>query len=127
MREAHDQIEASGTQLIAVAVKAPYQAQHLTDGGMPFPLLLDPDDQLRNALGIERMKMTRLASPKGAIAYAKALKHIGDITIKLSEATQRPGCILLDADQQVVWKYIGNQLGDYPPIDVLLGQVSNKH
>jgi hypothetical protein len=126
LREAHEQIEASGTQLIAVAVKAPYQAQHLTDDGMPFPLLLDPEDKLRNVLGIDRMKMTRLSSPKGALAYAKALKHVGDFTIKLSEATQRPGCILLDAEQQVVWKYIGNQLGDYPPIDELLRQVSNE-
>lgn len=122
LRDTAPKFEALGTQIVAVSVKAPYQAQHLLDNGMPFPLLIDPEDSVRKAIGIERMAATRLLTVSGARAYAKALGRWRDWTLKPSEATQRPGAILLDADQQVVWKHVGNRLGDYPTIDQLLEQ-----
>jgi len=92
---------------------------------MPFTLLLDPDNLVRQVMGsAERFGWGRLMHPKGAVAYARALRssrRFFDVT--LEQATQRPGVLVLDAQQNIVWTYVGNRLGDYPDVDVVFTEL----
>ena len=118
MREAKDRLDQFDARVVAVGAREDYQAQKLIDDGMPFPLLMDPENQVRTRLGaVERFSPLRLLSPKGAVAYAKSLRRAKWFSLSMSEATQRPAIAVLDAQLNVTWTRIGNQLGDYPSID----------
>lgn len=93
---------------------------------MPFPLLLDPENDLRRRLGIAAtFSPLRLLHPRGALAYLRAARQAGDFGPIWSEATQRPAVVVLDRDLDVAWRHVGKQLGDYPGIDEVLAAVGS--
>ena len=68
MREAKPLIDEIGASVVGVAAKEAHQAQKLVDDGMPFPLLLDPEDELRTEIGTAaRFSWLHLLHPKGAV------------------------------------------------------------
>ena len=104
-------------QLIAVAGSADYQARWLRDNGIKTTMLLDPDQLLRKAVGLGKLKVINLASPKGALNYAKSFGR-GRRPMRITHDTiQSPGAAILDTSLTKVWSYEGKILGDYPPID----------
>jgi len=118
LREARDRLEDLGARVLVVGAREDSQAQKLIDDGMPFTLLMDPENEVRRRVGAaERFSPLRLLSPKGAVAYAKSLRRAKWFSITMSEATQRPTIAVLDAQLNVTWLRIGQQLGDYPSID----------
>lgn len=124
MREAKHRIDDVGARVIGVAAREAHQAQKLLDEGIPFDLLLDPDEYVRKAVGAsERISPLRLLSPSGARAYSKALRQARFFNVTMSEATQRPGAVILDAQLNVTWSHIGDRLGDYPDIEVVLTEL----
>ena len=122
MRERKTLVDEIGARVVGVAAREDFQARKLMDSGMPFDLLLDPEDHVRRALGsAERFGLMTLLHPKGAWAYMKAVRSSArffDIT--LNQATQHPGVVVLDAQLNVTWRYIGRRLGDYPDVDEVL-------
>ena len=99
MREARDLVQEAGGTVLGVGPREAHQAQKLLDEGMPYPLLLDPDNLVRTAIGsAERFGWWRLLHPRGAIPYLRAMKSSGRFfELTLSEATQHPGVVVLDA------------------------------
>ena len=122
MREANDQIESLGAKVVAVSAKSASLARSLQET-MPFPLLLDEQHALRSAFDISRLPGKALMSPTSAKNYAKALGGVRRVAVHPSEATQTPAVVVLDADQNVAWKYIGVALGDYPTIDEIVQNI----
>lgn len=125
LREHQNQIEAVGAQVIGVGTREDYQAQNLLDEGMPFPLLLDAENSVRAALGVsERISPLTLLNPKGAVAYARALRQARRFGPIWAEATQRPAVVVFDSKGSVVWSHLGTRLGDYPSVGECLGALS---
>jgi peroxiredoxin len=121
LREAQQQVSGLGAQVIGVATVADYQAQALIDAGMPFPLLLDPENLLRRELGIAgRFSLARLLHPQGAVAYWRAARQAKDFGPIWSQATQRPAVVIVDDHLEVGWSHFGKQLGDYPTVGEVL-------
>lgn len=110
--------------VIGVATREDYQARRLMENGMPFELLLDPDDGLRAALDADaRFRSWRLLHPRGALDYVRSFRQRRAFDPIWSQATQRPGMVLLDIDLRVSWSYFGRRIGDYPSVDEVMAAV----
>lgn len=107
--------------MIGIGPTADYQAQALLDQGMPFPLLLDPDNLLRTAVGADdRFSIRELLNPQAAVTYWRAARQRGNSDPDWSQTTERPVVLVLDERLDVTWTYIGKKLGDYPSVDRIL-------
>jgi hypothetical protein len=117
--ERYQEVEAAGGQAVGVSGGAEHQARWLMEErGIRFPLLLDPDRQLYEAIALPRRWWVSL-NPRGWWNYARAIAR-GSRQGKIIEPNQLPGLALLDANADAVWVHRGNALGDYPPLaDVL--------
>lgn len=125
LREHKPELDGLGAQVVGVGAREDFQARKLGSDGFPFPLLLDPEDQVRAALGsAERFSPARLLDPRGAMPYLKAVRRAGKFfDITLAQATQHPGVAVVNADLEVVWSYVGQRLGDYPPHALVLDEL----
>jgi len=108
-------LEAAGVSVVGVGGAADYQARHLMDHGVGFPLLLDPDHALYEALDVRRIHWWRLLWSRTWWNYLRAARRArqGRIT---AHPLQAPGFVILDSDRTVRFVYRGRTLGDYPPI-----------
>ncbi len=124
MSERTDALDAAGVTVIGVATREDYQARRLMESGVPFELLLDPDDTLRRALGIAgRFPPWNLLDPRGALDYLRAVRQARSFDPIWAEATQRPGVVLLDVDLAVRWSHVGSRIGDYPAVAEILSAI----
>jgi peroxiredoxin len=122
LRERQDELDELGVGLIGVATREDYQAKKLIDDGLDVPLFLDPENAVRQTLGVARFSWWRLFHPKGAVAYVRAMRQIKRFGPVWAEANHRPAILLLDADLNLLWSSIGSYLGDYPSADAVLAQ-----
>lgn len=68
------QLATHSARPIAVGGSADYQARWLRDEqGVRLPLLLDPDQRLRDALQVGRLR-GRLLDPRGLASYSRAMR-----------------------------------------------------
>jgi peroxiredoxin len=117
-----DEVSAAGGAALAVSVGAEHQARWLArKKGIRFPLLLDPDRRIYDALDLPRKWWVSL-NPQGWWNYARAIAR-GSRQGKIIEPNQLPGLALLDADANTIWIHRGRGLGDYPPLDHVLDEV----
>jgi peroxiredoxin len=117
-----DEVSAAGGAALGVSVGAEHQARWLTtEKGIRFPLLLDPDRNIYDALDLPRRWWVTL-NPRGWWNYARAIAR-GSRQGKIVEPNQLPGLALLDADANAVWIHRGKGLGDYPPFDRVLDEL----
>jgi len=106
--------------VVAVGGSADYQARWLRDTGVTMPLLLDPAQRLRDAVGFGSLSGRQLMAPRGLRSYAAAvLSGIRPQRIT-GDMMRSPGIAILDADHELRWTYEGAALGDYPPLDEVL-------
>ncbi|MCJ7725490.1 MAG: redoxin domain-containing protein [Acidimicrobiia bacterium] len=123
----HHELAGAGGAVIGIGPAADYQARHLQEkGGIPFPLLLDPDHQVAAAIGLGRQPLYRFVFHlKGWWRWLKSVVRTrqGAITGAYWEA---PAVILVDAKARVVWAHRGRFLGDYPPIDDTVGRLQRR-
>ena len=118
LREHHESLGALGASVIAVGGAADYQAQHLQDDGVPFPLLLDPDGELRNALGVDtKLSKREMMSWASAKNYVSVIGRRRQGKVSRTHAEDRPAVVILDDQLKMVWSHVGTALGDYPTID----------
>ena len=123
LREAYPRIVDLGAEAVSIASKPASMAQSVMDSGWPFQLWMDPTHTVRAQAGIDRMGYQNLLKPSGGAAYAKSLGSWKMFRLELSEANQRPALLLLDADQHIVFEHVGNALGDYPTVDMVLDEL----
>lgn len=120
VRLASPRIEGLGARAIAVATGADFQARRLMDQGVPFPLLLDPDRNLYRALDLGHIAWWRWATPRTWRLYLRSARRArqGRLT---GDLRQTPGVAIIDTDRRLRWVHRGTTLGDYPPLEEVLG------
>ncbi|MGQ0618277.1 MAG: redoxin domain-containing protein [Acidimicrobiia bacterium] len=108
-------LDTAGVGVVGVGGAADYQARHLMDHGIGFPLLLDPDHTLYEALDVRRIHWWMLLWPVTWWKYFRAARRArqGRIT---AHPLQAPGFVILDTDRTVRFLRRGRTLGDYPPV-----------
>lgn len=115
----YDEVEAVGGGALGVSVGADHQARWLIEErGIRFPLLVDPDRRLHEALDLPRRWWVSL-NPKGWRNYARAIAR-GNRQGRIVAPNQLPGLAILDSAAEAVSVHRGNALGDYPPLDRVL-------
>lgn len=107
--------------MVVVGPAAAFQARRLESDGYPFPLLLDPDYRLGQALEVGKQSLSRYilnlrAWTRWLWALATHRKQ-GKITGHYSNL---PGTAIVDADGEVLWVFRGSGLGDHPPVTRIL-------
>jgi peroxiredoxin len=117
---ARPKIEELGYTVVGVGGAADYQARALMADGIGFELLLDPEHRLYEALAVGHFPWWKMMMPGTWRRYLRAARGArqGKIT---GHPLQAPGLVVLDADLRIQFVHRGETLGDYPPIDVLLG------
>ncbi len=88
---------------------------------MTFPLLVDPERRVYDALELPRRWWVVL-NPRGWWIYLRAILR-GNRQGRIIDPIQLPGLAVLDGDARAVWVYRGTALGDYPPIDRVLSEL----
>ena len=107
--------------MLGIGTAAAYQALHLMESrGVPFPLLLDRDHRVAEAIELGSQPLLRfLFHLKGWWNWLRSLRRgrQGAITGAFREV---PGIVIVDENAQVVWAYRGRFLGDHPPIEEIM-------
>jgi peroxiredoxin len=109
-----------GARAIAVGGSAAYQAHWLRDTGVTVPLLLDPSQELRRAVGFGNLTRRQMLSRRGVRNYAAAVLSGVRPQRPTADVTKSPGIAILGPALDVRWTYEGTALGDYPHLDVVL-------
>ena len=121
-----EEVRTAGGAALGVSVGTQQQARWLIEEkGIRFPLLVDPDRQIYDALDLPRKWWVTL-NPRGWWNYARAIAR-GSRQGKIVEANQIPGLALLDANANAIWIHRGKGLGDYPALDDVLEDLRNCH
>lgn len=119
----YDEVEAAGARAIGLSVGADFQAAWLIEHyGISFPLLVDPQRMVHEAIELDR-KVSVALNPRGWAKYASATSR-GNRQGKIVDPFQLPGLVLLDADARPLRVHRGKALGDYPPLDQALAELS---
>jgi peroxiredoxin len=117
-----DEVEALDGAALGVSVGAAHQARWLVEErGIRFPLLVDHERRVYEALGLPRKWWVSL-NPRGWWNYARAIAR-GSRQGKIIEPNQLPGLALLDSDADAVWVHRGKALGDYPKLDDVVSRL----
>lgn len=117
-----DEVERIGGAALGVSVGASHQARWLLDKkGIAFPLLVDPDRRVYDALDLPRRWWVSL-NPRGWWNYARAIAR-GNRQGRIIEPNQLPGLAILDAFANAAWVHRGRALGDYPKLDDVLAKL----
>ena len=118
------QLATLGARAVAVGGSADYQARWLRQQkGVRMPLLLDPEQRLRAALGVGTIG-AGLLNPRGLAAYAGALRYGLRPQRITRDTVQAPGVVILDTTLTERWRHVGTRIGDYPPLGVVLDAVA---
>jgi hypothetical protein len=119
---AHDNIAARGGAAIGIAPAATYQARHLMETRIPFPLFLDPSLRVSRTLGIGTQSRVRyLLNLPAWWRWLRAFavnRNQGRLTGHFSTV---PGIAVVTAGGEVTFSHRGSGLGDYPPLGEVVG------
>lgn len=114
-----------GTGTLIIGGSADYQARWLAEEkGVTSPMLLDPHNQFREAVGAQKRLVGKLLHPLGAASYLHAVRAGYQLQKPTKDALASPGVVILEKDGTMVWRHVGARLGDYPSVDELLTVVS---
>ncbi len=114
-----EEIRGVGWDALGISVGADHQARWLIEEkGIGFPLLVDPDRCVYDALELPRRWWVGL-NPRGWWNYARAIAR-GNRQGRIVEPNQLPGLALLNAKADAIWVHRGRALGDYPKLDRVL-------
>ncbi|WP_041759359.1 peroxiredoxin-like family protein [Pseudonocardia dioxanivorans] len=122
LNEIRDELHDAGVRLVGVGGAADYQARHLMEHGIGFPLLLDPRHDLYRALDVRRIRWWMLLQPVTWRNYLLAARRArqGRIT---GHPLQAPGLAIVDTDGTIRFLHRGKTLGDYPTIEAIRSAV----
>lgn len=95
-----------GVRVIGVGGAADYQARHLMDQGIGYPLLLDPAHSLYSALDVHRIAWPTLLQPATWWRYLRAARRArqGGIT---DHPLQAPGFTIVATDRRLAFLHRG--------------------
>jgi peroxiredoxin len=104
LNEIRDELADAGVRLVGIGGAADYQARHLMEHGIEFPLLLDPEHTLYQALDVRRIRWWMLLHPVTWRNYLRAAHRArqGRIT---GHPLQVPGVAIVDTDRTIRFLY----------------------
>lgn len=121
--ERYDEVERAGGAALGVSVGAAHQARWLMEErGVRFPLLVDPERHLYDAIDLPRRWWVGL-NPRGWVNYGRAIAR-GNRQGRIISPNQLPGLALLDAGATAIWVHRGRALGDYPKLELVLDKLA---
>ncbi len=124
MAAAEPEVAERGGRIVAVGPAAGYQAQHLMDTTIPFPLLLDQDGAVSHALRLNRQRLlTFVFNLRAWVRWVGAfIRHRRQYRIT-GHYSEVPAVAIVAAGGEVVWLHRGRSIGDYPKIEHVLEQL----
>ncbi|HEC08681.1 MAG TPA: hypothetical protein ENI86_03810 [Acidimicrobiales bacterium] len=123
MGEHAAEFDEAGVAVVSVGGSAEYQARDLAGRGHPFPVLLDPDQILRSAVGFGDLSKLDMLKPEGARNYWRSFRRGARQGRPTRDRERSPGIVVLDSRQRPVWAREGRALGDYPAVGEVLAEV----
>ncbi len=99
---------------------ADYQARDLAEQGHPLPVLLDPEQILRSAVGFGDLSKLDMLRPEGVRNYWRSFRRGARQGRPTRDRERSPGVVILDSRQNPVWAREGRALGDYPSVGEVL-------
>jgi hypothetical protein len=123
VREAYTAITALGAGVVAVGTGSVAQARQLMDAGMPFPCLVDAEARLYRALGFPRLGWRAALSPATYRNYWRAWRRGARQGTITGDPRRLSGVAIVDAEGRLRWRYASRTIGDYPPVDEVMGEV----
>lgn len=85
-----------------------------------MPLLLDPGQELRGAVGFGNLTGRQMGAPRGLRNYVSAVLSGVRPQRPTADVTKSLGIAILDSALAIRWTHEGTALGDYPPLKVVL-------
>lgn len=121
MEELRDEAGALGVGIVGVGRAADYQAEHLMADSVGYELVLDPKEELYEALALRRFPWWRMLHPRTWSNYLRSLRRArqGRIT---NHPLQSPGVVVLGPGLRILAVHRGETIGDYPPPGTVLQQ-----
>lgn len=117
-----DELEAHGAAAVGISVGAVHQARWLMEERrIRFPLLVDPERRFYDAIDLPKKWWVGL-NPRGWVNYARAIRR-GSRQGRIVSPNQLPGLVVVDQDARSRAIHRGKALGDYPPFEVVLGEL----
>lgn len=112
-------------RVVAIGGSTDAQARWLRDTkGVGIPLLLDPEQRVRELVGLGNLSPRQLANGRGWVNYARAIGNGFRPQMPSEHARSAPGIAVFDPTFAVSWVHRGEMLGDYPTVDELIEHVS---
>ena len=125
MGEAHDDIRASGGDIVAVfQYRADPTFHFCRKRNLPFDCLGDPERAGYHAVGLERGPAREYIGPQLAKGFLRAARH-GHIAgnPQGGDVAQRPGTFVVSPEGKVLYAHYHRDSGDNPPIAEILAAV----
>ncbi len=116
LENARSDLGADSLRIVGLGKAADYQAKYLMQNGIGYELLLDPEENLYQALQLRRFGWWMILDPRMWWRYLRSLRSSrqGKIT---NHPLQSPGVVILGEDLTVIYLHRGESIGDYPPVD----------
>lgn len=117
-------ITSRGGAVLGIGPRAAYQARLLsTRRRIPFGLYLDPDHGAARAIGLGRQSLLRFVFDLRAWwRWLKGFVRVGQGAIT-GGWWEVPAIVVVDAQCRVQWLYLGDSIGDYPPLTETLAHL----
>jgi peroxiredoxin len=115
LQEQTELLADADLDVIGIGRAADFQAEWLGSRGIKFPLLLDPDEAMYDAIDLARFPWWKMLTWSTGRNYLRAAKRARQGRMA-NHPLQRPGLLVLDPGLEVVALHRGETLGDYPPV-----------
>ena len=125
MRRNYSEIQVRQGAVIAVSFEPRDRLFQLSrQMQLPFPVLSDPERDAFRAYGLQSGKLSRMFGPATVAAYVKLLAKGRWYHFSRSDLRQLGGDFVIDAEGIVRYEYRSAAPHDRPPVDRLLGMLS---
>jgi NAD(P)-dependent dehydrogenase (short-subunit alcohol dehydrogenase family)/peroxiredoxin len=124
LRDAHEGIRARGAELAIVGNGAAHFAKAFReDFALTGPLLVDPDLRAYRAARLRRGRV-ELLSPRLPLHALRALRSGARQGAVQGDAWQLGGVFVIRPGGELVYRHVGREAGDHPPVQELLAALA---
>ncbi len=121
MRQAEDELERLGVQLLAVTFEGADAARaYVAETGLRWPLLVDTERRLYHAYGMGKARLRHLLGPATWRAYGREALLGRFPRLPRADTAQQGGNVLIDPAGLVRFHHVGLGPADRPAVSRLL-------
>ena len=115
--ERYDALRAAGVEVLAVFQSPEHKiAKYVGKHDSPFPIVMDPDEQLYATYGVE-LSTTGFLNPVNLGLLARAMAKGNSVGTPDGSMTRIPADFLIDADGTITDAYYGKVIADHIPFE----------